>query len=227
MTATEQAEPRPIADKLDAVGRLIAARPPRGIGPAIDDEDMDLARAIARDARPATRWVELIPSRFAWAKLDDFDGHHGEELAAWSAAPAGRNLVLAGPVGVGKSHAAIAAVRADHFERGLDVVFLPIVELLDLLRPGGPPDSLSWLCEVDRLIIDDLGSERPTDWTAERLYAVINRRWLEERSTIVTTNVDVRSDLEAAVTPRLYSRLIGSGAVTLVLSGSDRRRAQP
>ena len=43
---------------------------------------------------------------------------------------------------------------------------------------------------VDLLYIDDLGSERHTDWVVEQLYALVNERYETERSVLVTTNLD-------------------------------------
>ena len=62
-----------------------------------------------------------------------------------------------------------------------------------------------------------------TEWTAERLYALINRRWLEVRPTVCTTNLDP-DQLREAVGERVFSRLVGNGAVVLRLTGHDRRR---
>ena len=43
------------------------------------------------------------------------------------------------------------------------------------------------LCSVDLLQLDDLGAEKRTDWVLEQLYAIVNERWQDERSIIVTT----------------------------------------
>lgn len=172
----------------------------------------------------ANLWRQQIPNRFQWAELEHFSGEVHRELASWSAQPAGRNLVLFGPVGAGKTHAAVAACRKAHFD-GLSVEFWPLVELLDQLRPGGDPEMFDRLVDVDRLIIDDLGAERSTEWTDERLYAVINRRWLEELPTVATTNLTPAA-LEESLGARAFSRLVGSDAVALQLSGPDRRRAR-
>lgn len=189
-----------------------------------DDYD-DLPAAVGSmlaDQRTAT-WQRAIPNRFQWATLADFTGPEADRLADWAARPAGRNLLLLGAVGVGKSHAAVAAVRPAHFDRGADVRFLPVVELLDLLRPGGPEGALYDLADTDVLVVDDLGTERSTDWTDERLYAVINRRWLEERPTAATSNLEPKA-LRDALGARTYSRLVGNGAVVVTLDGPDRRR---
>lgn len=188
------------------------------------------------------RWTRAIPSRFLTCRISDFEDSENPDtyqpvvagdLDSWSALPAGRNLLLVGPVGVGKTHAAIAAARAC-FDRGSDVVFLPVVELLDMLRPGGPEGILDNLARVDVLVLDDLGAERPTDWTSERLYALINRRWMEEAPIVATSNLPATrasapegyagSSLDEALGARTYSRLVGSGAVALRISGPDRRR---
>lgn len=189
-----------------------------------DDYD-DLPAAVGSmmaDRRQAT-WQRAIPNRFLWAHLDDLDPAEAAKVGEWAADPRGRNLLLLGPVGVGKSHAAVAAVRPAHFDHGSDVRFLPVVELLDLLRPGGPDGALYDLADTDVLVIDDLGTERATDWTDERLYAVINRRWLEERPTVATTNLEPKA-LREALGARTYSRLVGNCAAVVTLTGPDRRR---
>lgn len=198
------------------------------VNPLLTADDYDAAGevgAVLADRRTAT-WHAAIPNRFAWATLADFDGQPAtvvDALADWAARPAGRNLILLGPVGTGKSHAAVAACRPCHDTSGLDVRFAPLVELLDLLRPGGPEDAFAALAAVDLLIVDDLGSERATDWTAERLGALVNRRWLEARPTVCTSNLDPDT-LAAALGERVFSRLIGCDAVVLRLTGDDRRR---
>lgn len=206
--------------KLARVGDLVARSAP--VRAAILNETEDLANLthVSLDEMRHSRWAVSMPSRFVWAKLDDFQGTTADKLQEWSDDPRGRNLLLIGSVGSGKSHAAVAACRGSFF-RGLDVIFAPVVEMLDDLRPGGPPGYLTELMGLDRLILDDLGLERPTDWTAERLYALVNRRWLEERPTIATTNLSPEK-LEEAVGERMFSRLAGN-AVTIGISGPDRR----
>jgi DNA replication protein DnaC len=178
------------------------------------------------EARLAERWRQAIPARFLWAELSDF--HEDTALSAdayrrlceWSEQAAQRNLVLFGPTGTGKTHAAVAACRAAHYSNR-DVRFFPVVELLDALRPGGDVDDLYELAAVDRLVIDDYGSQRDTDWSDERLYTLVNRRWLEQLPTVVTTNLDA-AGMEERMGPRLFSRL-RDNAVAIELQGRDRR----
>lgn len=188
------------------------------------EERADQARRI-EDQR-AQRWRDVCPQRFHLATAEWVAAEHGltvaTTLANWRRSSPRPNLVLLGPVGTGKTGTALVTVAPDWFDRGLSIEFWPIVELLDGLRPDGGLE-VDQLADVDRLIIDDLGSERPTDWTAERLYAVVNRRWLEERPTVVTSNLQP-DDLAEAIGERLFSRLVGDDALIVHLAGRDRRR---
>lgn len=222
--------PGPLAERLADVqaawGRQQAAAATLNTlrdGAPIEADELAEARRLGLSATLDARWHAIIPQRFHRAALTDLAGVVERELAEWAFDPRGRNLIITGPVGTGKTHAAVAACRPAH-DRGLDVAFLPVIELLDALRPSGPGDdvSISDVAAIDRLILDDLGAQRDTDWTHERLEAVINRRWLEERPTIITTNLDGKA-LAERFRESTFSRLVG-GAVTLRLSGADRRR---
>ena len=48
---------------------------------------------------------------------------------------------------------------------------------------------LDRLASVDLLHVDDLGAENRTDWALEQLYSIVNTRYEDERSTVVTTNL--------------------------------------
>lgn len=170
------------------------------------------------------RW-ETVPRRFRTARVEDLDGAIGEAVAEWRNEP-WRNLILLGSVGTGKTHAAVAALRLA-VEQGHRIAFYPVVELLDAMRPHGDPDAYERCESTDYLVLDDLGAERPTDWTAERLYALVNRRWLEGLSTIVTSNLSAsngKGPFVDAVGTRMYSRLVHD-AVVAQAAGADRRRA--
>jgi DNA replication protein DnaC len=172
----------------------------------------------------AELWEGRMPARFGDATLngvEDKGTRTMEDLRAWCDDPMGRNLVMLGPVGVGKTYIAVAACR-EVFMTGQDVEFWPVVELLDALRPDGGVGDWRTLAQVDVLVLDDLGAERTSDWTSERLYALVNRRWLDQRPTIATSNLDA-ADLKEAIGDRMFSRLAKSGAVTLGLTGDDRR----
>lgn len=218
-------EPIPINESMEQVRRNLkgGARSTTGEGDELTDVDIRAMKAKGLAGMTQLRWEREIPGRFCWATPGDFPSTIAAQLLAWAESTGPTNLVVLGPWGTGKTHAAVAAIRHAFFERHLQVKFSPIGELLDSLRPG-EDDRLVMadLMEVDRLIIDDLGTEKKSEWTAERIDMVVNRRWLEERPTIVTSNL-AGPELESHVGGHCYSRLVG-GALAIALTGDDRRR---
>lgn len=200
----------------EALARMRAAAPEFGIDEPDDDYD-EQARAIEQ----RTRWDNAIPKRFREARLSDLDDETAATLYEWAEAEDDRNLILLGPVGTGKTHAAIAAARV-RFDRGERIIFAPMVEILEALRPGGDGSTRTWrTCRL--LIIDDLGAEKPSEWTGEQLYSLVNRRWLERLPTIITSNLPA-DDLATNIDERVFSRLVDD-ALAVRLGGDDRRRA--
>jgi DNA replication protein DnaC len=143
-----------------------------------------------------------------------------EESRLFAGDPSGW-LVLWGGVGTGKTHLAMAIAQA--LAEGVSVLPATVPELLNMLRSGykqGDYDELVDMCrEIDVLLLDDLGTERSTDWAAEQLFAIINHRYNAQKPTVITTNVNPR-DLE----PRLASRIQDRFLCTQVhITSSDYR----
>ena len=70
--------------------------------------------------------------------------------------------------------------------------------------------------------MDDVGAEKTSDWVLEQLYAIVNARYEEERSVVLTTNLE-RDALAAQINERTVSRL--EEMCTLVpLYGEDARK---
>lgn len=174
------------------------------------------------DAETQPEIPTTIPRRFRQATYSQLSGNLAHLVDDWVAGGMNANVMLLGSVGVGKTHAACIMAILAH-QAGSRVRFAPVVELLDQLRPGGDPTALQRACDVDVLVLDDIGVEKPTDWTGERLYAVINRRWLEERPTIATSNLPLELAKER-VGAQAWSRLY-HGALRLAVAGKDRRVA--
>ena len=172
-------------------------------------------------------WRDNCPSRFVDA-TDDLDAHTNAHVESWVGA-GGRNLLLLGPSDVGKTHAALVAAR-----RWLHVYqhvwwFVPLLELLNALRESAPDPNaaLDRAMSVPLLVLDDLGFDRPIDWTLEeRLYIIVNQRWLDQRPTVATSNLTVeggQGPLVDAISARTYSRLV-QDAVVVQMAGRDLRR---
>jgi DNA replication protein DnaC len=207
-------EPTPLRDMLERAASRVA----------LDDDGMPVDVAIhqLRDDARQESWMQRIPRRFVNADVDHIsDAAVRHALVDW-ATNSTSNLILTGPVGSGKTYAAVAVGKERHLS-GEPVRFAPVVDLLDALRPDGDKTTATACADAAVLILDDLGAERATDWTAERLYALVNRRWLDERPTIVTTNLDPAA-LQEAIGERMYSRLVHE-ATGIRIGGADRRRA--
>jgi DNA replication protein DnaC len=108
---------------------------------------------------------------------------------------AGRGLWFDGPVGTGKTSLAILVAKAAK-DSGRSYAVYPVPRLLaEIKRTFDRDASDSYLgffrrlCTVDLLVLDDLGAEKQTEWVLEQLYSLVNERWQDRRSIVVTTNV--------------------------------------
>ena len=106
----------------------------------------------------------------------------------------GAGLWFHGDVGTGKTSLAMVVLRAA-IDAGRSVAIYSVPGLLAELRNTFDRDSgdsylelFRRLCAVDVLLLDDLGSEKASDWVLEQLYSVINERWQNQTAVIVTSN---------------------------------------
>lgn len=216
---------RPDWERLVPARDVTAERTAAGRVSAADDAEADVVARGAMRRQRLDEWHRTVPWRFRDARVDDFTGRPvHDDLVAWAQTTEPTNLVVVGPVGVGKSHAATAAVR-NLFGAGETLHWVPVGEMLDRLD-WRRPDSHAYmdlLMAVDLLVVDDLGTDRANEWTGERLYGVVNRRHLDGLRTVATSNLEP-DDLAEHLGERTYSRLAGT-AYVIRLAGHDRRRA--
>ncbi|HVF02014.1 MAG TPA: AFG1/ZapE family ATPase [Rubrobacteraceae bacterium] len=137
-----------------------------------------------------------------------------EYLANWEEnREEGRGLYLCGGVGTGKTHLAVAILNELVRKKRVPSLFVTVPELLDNLRetynkPGRNLDE--WMDAVQNaefLVLDDLGSERPTEWVRERIFVIVNHRYREALPTVFTSNIGPE-ELPAQLSGRTASRII-------------------
>ena len=125
----------------------------------------------------------------------------------------GRGLLLAGSCGSGKTHLAVAALLEiiDTAKPG-KLLFSNFQDLIQEIQASFDSDEvpskseiLRPLLEADLLVLDELGSQKPSMFVQDILYYVINTRYNDERTTIFTTNLT--EDLQERIGERLRSRL--------------------
>lgn len=142
----------------------------------------------------------------------------------------GRGLWFYGDVGTGKTSLAMLVSIAAQ-EAGRSVAIYPLTRLLATIKETydrGAGDSYMQLfrrlCAVDLLHLDDLGAERTTEWVLEQLYSIVNERWQDRRSIVVTTNL-AYDDLREQLGPRTVSRLVEICDDPIEIMGPDLRIA--
>ncbi len=146
-----------------------------------------------------------IPKRYEHCELSnfEFEGSHLRLASARLAAyrfveeyPVNNaGLLLVGKAGRGKTHLAVGIAKALIREKGIECVFYDYADLLkqiqDSYNPSVQATELGLLQPVFKtevLVLDDLGSVRPTEWRWDTVRLILNTRYNDSLTTIITTN---------------------------------------
>jgi len=187
------------------------------------EQRRELRRQQDREIR-AERWEKEQPNEWARADLAGLPSGLREACQRWLDKPDDEKwaAVLYGPTGTGKTFSMYCMIRELWIDRyDYEVVEVPV--MMDMLRPNAEEATsmLNRFRDVEVLCLDDIGSERMTEWTGERMDMLINYRWQRKKPTIVTTNI-APVDLKDLIGPRAASRLLGESNIIHV-TGKDRR----
>ncbi len=196
-----------------------------------------------------------IPPRYRHATLRNFDvlpHMHGSldearliaEKFVDSFDRVENGLLFQGPAGVGKTHLAVAILRALVSRYSVHGLFVDYRDLLRSIQDSYNPVSETSELEIlrpvlraDVLLLDELGTRRPTAWVRDTVTHILNDRYQRQKLTLITTNyTDERVQptdmvLEDRIGPYARSRLYemcrnvpmrGDDFRKLMRSASDR-----
>lgn len=189
-----------------------------------------------------------LPKRYQHCNFESFDtdlDYPGPEAKNWNRSlqqaklemqgfarnfPVGteHGLLLMGTCGVGKTHLAVAALE-EIVLRGHTGLFYDYRELLKQIQDSYNPESNSTEMSVlepvlttEVLLLDDLGSSKPSSWALETVGHILNTRYNEHRVTLLTTNFLDVSAPAAPISPVAGTRSSTSRPTSAEDSLSDR-----
>lgn len=173
-----------------------------------DEPGSPVRRCGCFDRREAQRRLQQveIPPRYAGVDLGNFHLYKGIDgtlqeakqiaerfVAAYPDVDAG--LLFEGHAGVGKTHLAVAILRHLITHHGVTGRFVDYRDLLRAIQESYNPVSetselqiLRPILRTDVLLLDELGTRRPTDWVRDTVTQILNDRYRHRRLTLITTN---------------------------------------
>ncbi len=116
-------------------------------------------------------------------------------------------LLLEGPYGCGKTHIA-AAIANYSVSIGRPTLFITVPDLLDTLRFSyNDPETtfetrFDEVRNADLLVLDDFGTQNATGWAQEKLFQIMNYRYINKLPTVITTNL-MLDEIESRIRSRL------------------------
>ena len=149
-----------------------------------------------------------IPRRYEHCELSnyliEFDGAHPWLIRAHVEALSfvekcdprgGKGLLITGPIGTGKTHLAVGIIKELILNRKIACIFYDYRELLKEIQNSYNATVqttelgvLQPVFETDVLVLDELGAVKPTEWVWDTVSLILNTRYNDNRTTIITTN---------------------------------------
>jgi len=166
---------------------------------------------VCRVSRRTARMLERaqIPRRYEHCSLESYETNFPSSHRSLGAAhlrarkfvesypleTAGTGLLLTGSIGVGKTHLAVGILQALVTERGATGLFYDYRDLLKQVQnsynrqvSATELEILAPVFDAEVLVLDELGASKPTDWVWDTVAHILNTRYNDRRTTIITTN---------------------------------------
>jgi len=173
------------------------------------DTDRRVTRCDCRlQARTQTLLAAArIPKRYEHCELSNFESDGPHRGLASARLAAGRfveeypldstGLLVIGSIGVGKTHLVVGMIKELILSKGIACLFYDYRELLKQIQnsyndsvKATELDVLRPVFETEVLVLDELGAVKPTEWVWDTVSLILNTRYNDNRTTIITTNFD-------------------------------------
>jgi DNA replication protein DnaC len=183
--------------------KTVAARAHAGASP--NDRRVTRCDCQLRSRGQSLMAAARIPRRYEHCELSnfEFDGPYRSLATARMAAckfveeyPIDKTgLLIIGTIGVGKTHLAVGMIKELILGKGIACLFYDYRELLKQIQNSYNDsvkttelDVLRPVFETEVLVLDELGAVRPTEWVWDTVSLILNTRYNDNRTTIITTN---------------------------------------
>lgn len=148
----------------------------------------------------------------------------GKAAEAFAANPQGW-ILLEGGYGCGKTHLA-AAIANFAVGRGIPTLFITVPDLLDSLRFAFSDPETTFearfeeIRNAELLVLDDFGTQNATPWAQEKLFQIMNYRYINKLPAVITTNL-MLDEIESRIRSRLQDETF---VAHIQISAPDYRR---
>ncbi|MEW5800513.1 MAG: ATP-binding protein [bacterium] len=203
-------------------------------------------------ARIPRRYSHCTLAKFEVGEIDSKSPADGKQVSAAIAKDAAecfirqyphqlqqKGILFMGSCGVGKTHLAVAIVRELIEKKGIPCLFYDFRDLLKEIQASYDQQSqiselsiLEPVLSAEVLLLDELGAAKVTDWMRDTLTYILNTRYNEDLSTLITSNwLDVKrkdkegeETLEERIGTRLRSRLYEMCKVYEIIGDDFRKK---
>lgn len=185
-----------------------------------------VSRVVRCDCRAQAQTESLlslarIPKRYEHCELSNFEAIPGPyEMAMFKAKtmaqgfvrefplPRNEGLLFTGRIGTGKTHLAVGIAKELIRSKGVRCLFYDYRELLKEIQNSynasvetTEMEVLRPVMEAEVLVLDELGAVKPSEWVWDTVSLILNTRYNEQRTTIITTNLADAPPLNTVDTP--------------------------
>lgn len=209
--------PVPVADLLARVSQVRQKQPPALAEPA---PVLNVGDSIRQQALRSGVPMVYVDAKIAECRAESAIREYIEVLP--ERIRRGEGLLIAGPVGTGKSSAAAIVAKAT-LMHGRSVVWSYVPDLIaELMDRKTGPYKVEQQVRADVLVWDDFGVAGLADWQIGMLDRIVERRYQKNRPMVVTTNLS-RKSLEDPLLARLNDRWSERRSVVTIVGDSMRK----